>query len=1188
MHTEKKKTVIWTCCLSLAAVLNLIFSVHAPAAGTIDGCGVPIHSVDYAGWGDLSRFNISNLHQNADGHLAIDTAGVPWNQDGIATATVRDISVTYLYRDSDAIGAKLGWLYEKDVNANGGPDAGKIRWIYDNLDGAPGADTQAMLADRDGLALRYGSDERIVFVLGRGEGDLYYTKSSWNAPFASGCSAPATGFAKKILFYENSSGASNVCRDFTASAEHQVDGAPVDSSVSYDSQGWLSDAAIARLGPYGYTFSQNDANYVESMMVDGAPAPRSIFAAPDNTRNALILGFEAANSLYDFNDVAFLVTFKISGIIQLKNEAAMTPEGHHGFYTQIEFEACDGISPDVNGAVTYYYAVNYLTDPHGEAILDPDGNKIPVWHRIEPGDWREVYSFTAEDGSARLTDSNAPDTNGTQLESWSMGSPAFTCRKAVIDLVSRSLIGRDLLWKAELDGGDANAVPVLVDVKISAMVSQETISRSVPVVQTNVVYSGSFELPDYRDTEWFNDPEPRGHLKAIKIYDPETSRAAEARRSVLWDAGVTLSERNIGTSPRKIYFPYMTEDSHTEDLASEGGGVYSGNFAHVPVLDGTLTIKLRTDTDTVTLMRDGFSGNTFSTDAGGGASGEIDLDSGRYTVRFDTVPDTAIQIFGEYKSYSLDGSSSLRLLGMDNVSDALLNIDTSQLTNSELIRWILGYKKNGAADKRTWLLGAVDHSAPAVMTPPGFPEWFFGAAFTEDTITDFNNAMKTAFYDPAEPDAGDTTFRARHQDRDVVIFVGSRSGMLHAFDGGKFSWKDNEKTIEVEHRGHFVWAGDTQDTAQYGSGRELWAYIPGNLLGKMKNNYANTGENEAWLDASPALGDVYTDGSWRTVLITCQGNGGHMVTCLDVTDPSGPALLWEISDPGLINSRTSPVIGMIDTGKWVAFLLSGSTESGHDPAIFMIDIETGGKTIIPLDAAGAEGRGGVGSGQPAAVDSDGDGYLDRLYVGTDKGFMYRVEIDNGFFSDIVINSTGRNANEGIYGSPAALADTDGVRVFFGTGGNDSATTYHFYGYLDNKKGDSDNPLLKWSYALPAGHRVYASTFAVAGQVYFSTTTAVTEDPCEAGGGSEGKLYAFKQVLESPGASFGPLSKVDLPTGSGRVAPIIDDQHLYIKTAFGTLLSFGGDAYNNEAAGVSGGEIAVPVPKATIYSWKEVR
>jgi Tfp pilus tip-associated adhesin PilY1 len=412
--------------------------------------------------------------------------------------------------------------------------------------------------------------------------------------------------------------------------------------------------------------------------------------------------------------------------------------------------------------------------------------------------------------------------------------------------------------------------------------------------------------------------------------------------------------------------------------------------------------------------------------------------------------------------------------------------------------------------------------------------------------------------------------------------------MLHAFDGGRFRWSDNEKTNDVEHRGHFVWSGDTPDTAQYGSGRELWAYIPGNLMGKMKNNYAGAGADEAWLDASPALGDVYTDGGWRTVLIFCQGNGGHMVTCLDVTEPASPTLLWEIGDPALINSRSSPVIGMLDTGQWGAFLLSGATDAGDDPVVFMIDIETGEKTLIPLDAAGVEGQGGVGTGQPAVVDSDGDGYLDRMYVGTDKGFMYRVAMEGGSFTDAVINGGERSAAEGIHGAPAAVAHADGVRVFFGTGGDDAAVTYHFYGYFDTQRGEAGSPALEWSYALPAGHRVYASAFAAAGQVYFSTTTTVTEDPCEAGGASQGKIYAFKQILESPDAVPGPVSAVDLPEGSGRVAPIVDDQHLYIKTAFGTLQSFGGGIYNNDAAGVKNAEIALPVPEATVYSWKEVR
>jgi len=53
--------------------------------------------------------------------------------------------------------------------------------------------------------------------------------------------------------------------------------------------------------------------------------------------------------------------------------------------------------------------------------------------------------------------------------------------------------------------------------------------------------------------------------------------------------------------------------------------------------------------------------------------------------------------------------------------------------------------------------------------------------------------------------------------------------------------------------------------------------------------------------------------------------------------------------------------------------------------LYMVDIETG-KVIYkrPLD--------GSAPSEPAAVDTDQDGYLDRVYIGTTKGFLYRVDL----------------------------------------------------------------------------------------------------------------------------------------------------------------------------------------------------
>ena len=94
---------------------------------------------------------------------------------------------------------------------------------------------------------------------------------------------------------------------------------------------------------------------------------------------------------------------------------------------------------------------------------------------------------------------------------------------------------------------------------------------------------------------------------------------------------------------------------------------------------------------------------------------------------------------------------------------------------------------------------------------------------------------------------------------------------------------------------------------------------------------------------------------------------------------------------------------------------------------------------VMLDAEGS-GVGGVPSGQPSIVDSDSNGYIDRLYIGTDKGFLYKVNIpddpdkNNFEFSNCVINGDFTDSTEPpssvaidqryhpIYGTPVIIVD----------------------------------------------------------------------------------------------------------------------------------------------------------------------
>ncbi|MFH0844733.1 MAG: PilC/PilY family type IV pilus protein, partial [Pseudomonadota bacterium] len=519
--------------------------------------------------------------------------------------------------------------------------------------------------------------------------------------------------------------------------------------------------------------------------------------------------------------------------------------------------------------------------------------------------------------------------------------------------------------------------------------------------------------------------------------------------------------------------------------------------------------------------------------------------------------------------------------------------DVDETDGDWLVNWVRGYK-DGVSVKKEWLLGAVDHSVPALMVPPSRPRWYYGTLITDSERTSFD------------------TFVTDKAARQTLVFVGARDGMLHAFDGGKFRWDDNPDTAASENRGYFLWEGSPK-APNYGTGDELWAFIPNNLVSRFKNNLLKA-DDQSYVDASPALADVYINGAWKTVLICAEGNGGDTVFALDVTDPGNPIFLWEFADPDLFRSRSSPAVAKIgrilsgSTTKWAAFFVSGKTyDNTIYPSVYIIDISTGSVIQRVFLDAETNGVGGTPSGQPAIVDSDGNGYIDRVYIGTDKGYMYKINIpddpDTARYSigHCVINTDFTSGTttvpsdrryQPIYASPTVVVDngfTDtgeiiyNVMVFFGTGDspyfdediNTQNTNYYFYAYNDhNEKGacDAGTVDLDWLLELPAGNRVWYSAFAAAGSIYFGTSTAETEDPCAAveANANQGMLYAF---------SLSGTPRFSQQVGNVLASPIVEDEHLYFRTVDG-LTSLGSGQYNNE---VSVGGIG----KSALSMWREI-
>jgi hypothetical protein len=168
-----------------------------------------------------------------------------------------------------------------------------------------------------------------------------------------------------------------------------------------------------------------------------------------------------------------------------------------------------------------------------------------------------------------------------------------------------------------------------------------------------------------------------------------------------------------------------------------------------------------------------------------------------------------------------------------------------------------------------------------------------------------------------------------------------------------------------------------------------------------------------------------------------------------------------------------------------------------------------------------------------------------------------------------------------------------IRIFFGTGDspyfdedvNFADTRYFFYAYRDTDvKGscDSNEVALDWFYELPEGHRIYASAFAAAGNIYFGTSTGDTEDPCDGSanaddnfGANEGQLFAID--INNPPESLTPVAGFQ---GNVLAAPVVEDKHIYLQSVSGVVKSFGSGSYNSKTR--QGG-----IPEIELHWWREL-
>lgn len=225
----------------------------------------------------------------------------------------------------------------------------------------------------------------------------------------------------------------------------------------------------------------------------------------------------------------------------------------------------------------------------------------------------------------------------------------------------------------------------------------------------------------------------------------------------------------------------------------------------------------------------------------------------------------------------------------------------------------------------------------------------------------------------------------------VVVFYGSNDGTLRAIDGNQ-----------------------TGNTA----GQELWSFIPQEHFSKLNRLRTNSPEirlSTTTMGASraPTPRDYFVDGpigvyqkvladgtNDKVYLYIAMRRGGNVLYALDVTTPAAPKFLWKKtraaisvlgqtwSEPKVVSIRgnANPVLIMGAGYDAVAEDVTpqGTTTMGN--AVLVLDAFTGTvlKTFptersVPADAS--------------LVDSDFDGYVDRVYAADVGGNVYRIDLE---------------------------------------------------------------------------------------------------------------------------------------------------------------------------------------------------
>jgi type IV pilus assembly protein PilY1 len=356
----------------------------------------------------------------------------------------------------------------------------------------------------------------------------------------------------------------------------------------------------------------------------------------------------------------------------------------------------------------------------------------------------------------------------------------------------------------------------------------------------------------------------------------------------------------------------------------------------------------------------------------------------------------------------------------------------------------------------------------------------------------------------------------------TVAFYGSNDGMIRAVD-----------------------ANQTGETA----GRELWAFVPEEFLGKFKRFRSNLPYirfPSTPTAANAVARDYFIDGpvtvyqrvdetgaAVSVQIFVSMRRGGRLLYAFDVTDPLSPRLLWRKSHTdisGLGQTWSEPRVTRLKGYSRPVLVLGAGYDAIAEDAL-PPGTTTMGNAVLVLDSSDGSviARFATTRSVPAPVallDTDFDGYVDRAYAADAGGNVYRIDFETAAGDGNPAGWTIRTfatldggAGRKFFYAPDIVHTSLFTAVMLGSGNRErplaTTTSDRFYTLFDYKvaKGTptasaiANDTLVPYSasfeltssvtgcyLALAAGEKVVTSAATTGGNTYFSTNRPTPPAP----------------------------------------------------------------------------------------------